>query len=131
MQKIYLNHRIIALAFFTVFALEASAQTITNDEAVINFAYTGQVYGHPHFKLTVTNNLSEAAFRMLIRHRDGRLLFRDDIKAAAFSKSFVVNTDMIRENDLHIELINRQTGALSIHYFSSDPPPVLLKQEAA
>lgn len=111
MKKIVSNNRILAIAFFTVFSV-ASMTAMANDGKrvlPVELKYAGHVNNQPLYKLIVKGNSEHDEFTVIIRDEKGSILYRENIKGEAFSKSFLLNTEEMGDDVLNFEIISKNT----------------------
>lgn len=111
MKRIIRNKRIIVIAFFTVFSVAAS-EAVANEvpkELPVELKYAGSINEQPLYKLTVAGNTELDEFTIIIRDENTNVLFSENIKAESFTKSFLLNTNEIGDDNLHFEIINKKT----------------------
>jgi len=111
MKKIFVNNRILAIAFFTVFSV-ASTAVLANDGSKvlpIELKYTGQVNNQPLYKLIVNGNTSHDEFTVIIRSANNDVVYKENIKGENFTKSFLLNTEEMGDDTLHFEIISKNT----------------------
>jgi len=111
MKKIFVNNRIIAIAFFTVFSV-ASTAVLANDGSKVlpvELKYTGHVNNQPLYKLIVNGNTTHDEFTVIIKSENGDVVYRENIKGENFTKSFLLNTEEMGDDTLHFEIISKNT----------------------
>ena len=111
MKKIFVNNRILAIAFFTVFSV-ASTAVLANDGSKvlpIELKYTGHVNNQPLYKLIVNGNTSHDEFTVIIRSANNDVVYKENIKGENFTKSFLLNTEEMGDDTLHFEIISKNT----------------------
>lgn len=111
MKKIFVNNRIIAIAFFTVFSL-ASTVVLANDGnrvLPVELKYTGHVNNQPLYKLIVNGNTAHDEFIVIIRGANREVIYSENIKGENFTKSFLLNTEEMGDETLHFEIISKNT----------------------
>lgn len=111
MKKIFVNNRIIAIAFFTVFSV-ASTVALANDGSKvlpIELKYTGHINSQPLYKLIVNGNTAHDEFIVIIKRDNGETIYRENIKGDNFTKSFLLNTEEMGDDTLHFEIVSKST----------------------
>lgn len=113
MEKIFLNKRILVIAFFTVFTTGSkSAQSHATDHSVpVELNFVRWVKDHPIFQLTVNGNANNDEFTITVKDEFNNALYKDNIKAENFTKSFLLNTDEIGDHTLRFEIVSKKSGA--------------------
>jgi hypothetical protein len=111
MKKIFVNNRIIAIAFFTVFSV-ASTLVLANDGnkvLPVELKYTGHVNNQPLYKLIVNGNTAHDEFTVIIRSENNDIVYSENIKGENFTKSFLLNTEEMGDDTLHFEIVSKNT----------------------
>lgn len=110
MKKIFLNNKLIAAAFFTVFslAMNSSAKAMDGKEVPASLNYVGQIENHQLFQLSVAGDASNDDFTIFIKDEYGNQIYRENIKSASFTKRFVFNADELSNSYLHFEVYSKK-----------------------
>jgi hypothetical protein len=111
MKKIFVNNRIIAIAFFTVFSV-ASTAVLGNDGSKVlpvELKYTGHVNNQPLYKLIINGNKAHDEFIVIIRSANKEIIYSENIKGENFTKSFLLNTEEMGDDTLHFEIVSKNT----------------------
>lgn len=112
MEKIFLNKRLVAIAFFTVFSTATvSAESNTNDHSVpVGMTFIRWVKDQPIFQLNFTGDAQHNDFIIVIKDGFNNILYRENIKSENFTKSFLLNTNEIGEDTLNFEIISKKSN---------------------
>jgi hypothetical protein len=111
MEKIFRNKKVILIAFFTAFSV-ASVPAIANNghkTIPVEMKFMGYIKNQLLFKLNFAGTPEHNEFTIIIRDNQNNLLYRDNIKGEVFSKSFLLNTEEIGDDNLQFEIINKKT----------------------
>lgn len=111
MEKIFRNKKVILIAFFTAFSV-ASVPAIANNAhktLPVEMKFMGYIKNQLLFKLNFAGTPEHNEFTVVIRDDQNNILYRDNIKGENFSKSFLLNTDEIGDDNLQFEVINKKT----------------------
>ncbi len=112
MKKIFNNNRLIAIAFFTVFAVSHSPSASAADKlpaVPVELKFAGLVRNQPLFMLNFYGTPKQDEFTILVTDEYGNSLYRENIKGENFSKKFLLNTDEIGDNSLRFEIFCKKT----------------------
>ncbi len=111
MEKIFRNKRVILIAFFTAFSIAAVPALANNSHKTIpvEMKFMGYFKNQLLFKLNFAGTPEQNEFTVVIRDDQNNILYRDNIKGENFSKSFLLNTDEIGDDNLQFEVINKKT----------------------
>ncbi|MBL7743296.1 MAG: hypothetical protein JNN00_07425 [Chitinophagaceae bacterium] len=113
MKRVIHNNRIVVIAFFTVFSVASLTASANGSKTLpIELKYTGHVNNQPLYKLIVKGNAEPDEFTISIRDSKGNILFRENIKGESFTKSFLLNTEEMGDDDLHFEISSKKTKKL-------------------
>jgi len=96
MKKIILNNRTIAVALLTLFTLAISpVVNATEKKPVIaaEIKFLGKVQNNPVFELTVPGAGVQEEYVVSVRDENGNVLHVETIKAAGFTKKFMLSLD--------------------------------------
>jgi hypothetical protein len=111
MEKIFRNKKIILIAFFTAFSVASVPAKAGNGNKTIpvEMKFMGYIKNQLLFKLNFAGTPENNEFTVVIRDDQNNILYRDNIKGENFSKSFLLNTDEIGDDNLQFEVINKKT----------------------
>jgi hypothetical protein len=111
MEKIFRNKKVILIAFFTAFSLASVPAMANNGNKTIpvEMKFMGYIKNQLLFKLNFAGTAEQNEFTVVIRDHQNNILYRDNIKGENFSKSFLLNTDEIGDDNLQFEVINKKT----------------------
>jgi len=118
MKKIFSNNRLIAFAFITVFSMAAAPAAMATDKnpaVPVSFTFVGHVKNQPMFELSFTGNETQNDFTIIITDEYGNSLYRENIKAATFTKKFLINTEELGDETLHFTIFCKNTKG-SVEY---------------
>lgn len=96
MKKNILNNRTIAVALLTLFTLAISpVVNATEKKPVIaaEIKFLGKVQNNPVFELTVPGTGVQEEYIVSVRDENGNVLHVETIKAAGFTKKFMLSLD--------------------------------------
>ena len=112
MKKIILNNRIIAIALMTLFSIGNTQEIWANDKPTIpvTLTYVGKVSNQPAFLLQANGDDEHNDFKIVIFDEAGNQLYAETIKAAVFSKKFILNTEELGEGKLRFEITSRNSN---------------------
>lgn len=123
MKKIFLNNRIIAIAFMTVFSTAlatTSNATGTNPVKPIEVTYIGQIQNNPVFQLSVNGNNGEDDYTIKIRDEFGNSLHFENIKAESFTKKFMLDMDNIGDFSIEFLITSKKTKNTTSYVVNSN-----------
>ena len=111
MEKIFLNKRLVVIAFFSVFSTAAiSVEANSNNHSVpVELKFIRWIKDQPVFQLNFTGNMQHDDFTIIIRDDFNNILFKENIKGENFSKSFLLNTDEIGDDALFFEIVSKKS----------------------
>ena len=111
MEKIFRNKKVILIAFFTAFSVASVPAMANNSNKTIpvEMKFMGYIKNQLLFKLNFAGTPENNEFTVVIRDDQNNILYRDNIKGENFSKSFLLNTDEIGDDNLQFEVINKKT----------------------
>jgi len=107
MEKIFLNKRLVIIAFFTVFS-SASSPAIANDncgDGTVELKLIRWIKGQPMFQLDFAGHSQSDEFTIIIRDELNSVLYQQKIVGQNFSKNFLLNTLEIGDNTLNFEVV--------------------------
>lgn len=111
MKKIFRNNRLVAIAFFTLFSVAAAPAALATENPVIpvELTFVGHVKNQPMFQLSFNGNETQNEITIIITDEYGNSLYRENIKASAFTKKFLLNTDELGDETLHFTIFCKNT----------------------
>ncbi|MBI1341313.1 MAG: hypothetical protein GC171_00105 [Terrimonas sp.] len=111
MKRIFKNNRVLVIAFFTAFTVSAITGTAQEPgkSLPVSLTYAGSLHDQPLYKLSVAGNTQLDQFAVSILDANGNLLYSENIKAEHFTKSFLLNTDEIGDDNLYFEITSKKT----------------------
>ena len=118
MKKIFRNNRLIAVAFFTTFSVGSAQVVLANENGhtiPVELKFTGLIKNQPLFQLRFAGNAGHDEFTIVIRDEDSNILYRENIKAENFTKSFLLNTDEIGEDILQFEISSKKSNTSVVY----------------
>src|SRR5258708_7045856 len=113
MEKIFCNKRLLVIAFFTVFSVASAPVVLANDSnhsIPVELKFIRWIKDQPLFQLKFAGNAEHDEFTIIIRDNYSNVLYRENIKAENFTKSFLLNTDEIGDDELKFEIINKKSN---------------------
>lgn len=111
MKTLFMNTRILAIAFLSVFAIAFTSPALANDgkEPVpVELKYLGQLRNQPLFELTF-NNTEDTDFLVVIRDEFKNILHREYVKNGVTSKKYLLNTEELGNISLQFEITGKKT----------------------
>jgi len=112
MKKIFSNNRLIAFAFFTVFAVAAAPAAIAGEKnpvVPVEMKFSGYIKNQPLFQLNFSGNSEQNEFTIIVSDEFGTSLYQENIKGENFTKKFLLNTEEIGDNTLRFEIFCNKT----------------------
>ncbi|HEY6062531.1 MAG TPA: hypothetical protein VIV35_02920, partial [Chitinophagaceae bacterium] len=112
MKKIFNNNRLIAIAFFTVFAATVAPAVLANNckDLPVELKFIGSINNQSIFQLKISGNSPQDDYALTIRDEFGNSIYRENIKGRSFSKKFLFDTDELGDDTLLLEVFCRKTG---------------------
>jgi hypothetical protein len=113
MEKIFCNKRLLIIAFFTVFSTAAAPRALANDNhhiIPVELKFVRWIKDQPLFQLKFAGNAEQDEFEIIIRDDYRNILYRENIKAENFTKSFLLNTDEAGDDEFQFEIISKKTN---------------------
>ena len=115
MEKIFLNKRLVIIAFFTVFST-ASSPLNANDKCgddSVELKLIRWIKDQPMFQLSFTGRSQNDEFTIIIRDELNSVLYKQKILGQNFSKNFLLNTSEIGDDTLNFEIVcNRSNSSI-------------------
>ena len=96
MKKIILNNRSIAIALLTLFTIALSPVVNASEKKPVIAAeikFVGKVQNNPVFELTVPGAGVQEEYIISVRDEHGNVLHVENIKAAGFTKKFMLSLE--------------------------------------
>src|SRR5437773_10871749 len=118
MEKIFCNNRVILIAFFTVFstAFASVARANGNNHSIpVELKFIRWIKDQPLFQLKFAGNAELDEFTIVIRDDHSNVLFRENIKAENFTKSFLLNVDEVGHNELQFEITSEKSNKSTVY----------------
>jgi hypothetical protein len=116
MEKIFLNKRIVVIAFFTVFSTAAmSPKENEIDPVPVELKFIRWVKDQPIFQFDFRSNVQNDEFTITIRDSFNNILYKENIKGESFTKSFLLNTDEVADHTLYFEVRNKRSNQAKIY----------------
>ena len=116
MEKIFLNKRIVIIAFFTVFSagvMPLKAQA--NDPVPVELKFVRLVKDQPIFQFDFMGNMQNDEFTILVRDEFNNILYKENIKGEFFTKSFLLNTDEVADDTLYFEIRSKKSNQSKVY----------------
>ncbi len=113
MKKIFINKKLIIIAFFTVFSIGSATSAIANDgknPLPVELKFVGNIKNQPLFQLSFAGNAEENDFTITIRDEEGNALYSENIKGENFYKKFLLNSEETGSDTLRFEVISKKSG---------------------
>jgi len=121
MEKIFCNNRLLLIAFFTVFTTAGAQATLANnnDQSVpVELQFTRWIKDQPLFQLKFAADAQNDEFTIIIRDHYSNVLYRENIKAENFTKSFLLNTDEVGDDELLFEIFSKKSNKSRVYTIS-------------
>jgi hypothetical protein len=121
MEKIFCNNRLLLIAFFTVFTTAGAQATLANnnDHSVpVELQFTRWIKDQPLFQLKFAADAQNDEFTIIIRDHFSNVLYRENIKAENFTKSFLLNTDEVGDDELLFEILSKKSNKSRVYKIS-------------
>lgn len=116
MEKIFLNKRIVVIAFFTVFSTAVmSANGHESDPVPVELRFIRWVKDQPIFKFDFRGNVQNDEFTITVRDEFNIILYKENITGEFFTKSFLLNTDEVAEDTLYFEIRSKKSNQSKIY----------------
>lgn len=96
MKKIFMNNRVFAIALVTLFtAAFAGSATATEKKPALpaEVKFVGKVQNNPVFELKVPGTGVQEEYIISVRDEYGNVLHIETVKAAGFTKKFMINME--------------------------------------
>jgi len=116
MEKIFLNKRIVVIAFFTVFSTAVMpAKAHESDPVPVELRFIRWVKDQPIFQFDFRGNLQNDEFTIMIRDEFNNILHKENIKGEFFSKSFLLNTNEVADDTLYFEIRSKKSNQSKVY----------------
>jgi hypothetical protein len=122
MKKVFRNSRLIAIAFLTMFStsnMQAADSIRIKPGVTAELRYAGMLNEDPLFVLEVTGSPDQDDFLIRISDKQGNNLYKENIKAAQFSKKFLLNSEELGDETLVFEIFSRKSNRSVVYEVSS------------
>jgi hypothetical protein len=95
MKKIIMNNRSMAIALLTLFTVAFSPVVNATEKPAIpaEIKFVGKVQNNPVFELTVPGAGVQEEYIISVRDEHGNVLHVETVKAAGFTKKFMLSLD--------------------------------------
>lgn len=113
MKRIFINKRLIVVAFFTVFSIASAPAAMANggkNSLPVELKFIGNINNQPLFQLSFAGNAEENDFTISIRDEEGNSLYSENIKGEIFYKKFLLNNEGTGNEVLRFEIISKRSG---------------------
>jgi hypothetical protein len=115
MEKIFLNKRVVVIAFFTVFSTTVSQAMIAYDKPAVELKLIRWVKDQPIFQFTFTGQSESDKFTLLVRDELNNTIYRQNIIGQHFTKSFLLNIPEISDDTLNFEIVHKKSNSSKIY----------------
>jgi len=116
MEKIFLNKRIVIIAFFTVFSTAVtSAKADSHDPVPVELRFVRWVKDQPIFQFDFKGNDQNDDFTIAIRDEFNNILYKENIKGEFFTKSFLLNTNEVIDDTLYFEIRSKKSNQSKVY----------------
>lgn len=103
----------VAFAFFALFTIAATSATLANDTTgsiSSELKYLGVSNDQHVFQLNIDGAGIENNFTVLIIDKVGNTLYRENLKGEKLSKKFLINSDLVNDNELKFQITDRKSN---------------------
>jgi hypothetical protein len=116
MEKIFLNKRIVVIAFFTVFSTAVMpAKAHESDSVPVELKFLRWVKDQPIFQFDFTSNVQNDEFTITVRDEFNNILYKENIKAEFFTKSFLLNTGEVGDDTLYFDIRSKKSNQSKVY----------------
>jgi len=116
MEKIFLNKRIVVIAFFTVFSTGAMpVKAHESDPVPVELKFIRWVKDQPIFQFDFSGNVQNDEFTITLKDEFNNILYNDNIKGEFFTKSFLLNTDEVADDTLYFEIRSKKLNQSKVY----------------
>ena len=116
MEKIFLNKRIVIIAFFTVFSTAVTSNKAdSHDPVPVEMRFVRWVKDQPIFQFDFKGNDQNNDFTIAVRDEFNNILYKENIKGELFTKSFVLNTGDIVDDTLYFEICSKKSNQSKVY----------------
>ena len=116
MEKIFLNNRIVIIAFFTVFSAGImSVKAHEHDPVPVELKFVRWVKDQPIFQFDFMGNIQNDEFTIMIKDELNNILYKENIKGESFTKSFLLNTDEVADVTLYFEIRSKKANQSRVY----------------
>lgn len=116
MEKIFLNKRIVVIAFFTVFSTAVMpANAHESDSVPVELKFVRWVKDQPIFQFDFSGNVKNDEFTIAVRDEFNNILYKENIKGEFFTKSFLLNTDEVANDTLYFEIRSKKSNQSKVY----------------
>ncbi|MBI3138978.1 MAG: hypothetical protein HYZ15_10365 [Sphingobacteriales bacterium] len=118
MKKIFMNNRLIAIAFMTVFTAAfapAAVATEHNPALPAEVKYVGKIQNNPVFELTVTGTGVQEDYVINVRDEHGNILHTENIKAESFTKKFMLALEELGDYSIQFQITGRKSKRTAVY----------------
>jgi hypothetical protein len=116
MEKIFLNKRIVVIAFFTVFSTAVvPVRASETDSVPVELRFIRWVKDQPIFQFDFRGNVQDDEFAIMIKDEFNNILYKENIKGEFFTKSFLLNTNEIADDTLYFEIRSKKSNQSKVY----------------
>lgn len=115
MKKIIHNNRILVIAFLTLFGTQAFAGAGGGNTVPAELTLQSVINNQPLVQLQLDAPDQQDDFTIVISDTYGTILYRENIRAARFTKQFLFNTEEIGNEILRFEIISNKTRQSKVY----------------
>jgi hypothetical protein len=116
MEKIFLNKRIVVIAFFTVFSTGVMpVRAHESDPVPVELKFIRWVKEQPIFQFDFSGNVQNDEFTITLRDEFNNILYNENIKGEFFTKSFLLNTDEVADHTLYFEIRSKKLNRSKVY----------------
>ena len=110
------NNRILVIAFLTLFSSQAFAGIGGGGNAVpAELTLQSVINNQPLVQLQLNAGDEQDDFTISISDTYGNVLYRENIRAARFTKKFLFNTEEIGDETLQFEIVSNKTKQSKVY----------------
>jgi len=118
MKRVLKNTTIVAFALLVIFTTVTTSVTLANDStraAPSELKYLGITNDQLVFQLNVNGTGTENNFTVLIIDKSGNTLYRENVKGEKIAKRFLINADLVNENELKFQITNKTSNETVVY----------------
>ncbi|MBK5269798.1 MAG: hypothetical protein JJE22_02170 [Bacteroidia bacterium] len=118
MKKVWQKTNIVAFALIVILTTATASVTLANDSTgsvPSELKYLGITNEQLVFQLNIDGTGVETNYTVLIVDKAGNTLYRENVKGEKLSKRFLINSDLVNENELKFQITNRKSNETVVY----------------